>query len=93
MGVLLTVVVLLLIAWLYREYGQARLRRTESYVPAPSKPAPPRHQRVSDAELAEQLSALRGAIDQGVVTEDEAVDSLVRTAGLEPDVARRRLRR
>jgi hypothetical protein len=93
MGVVVTVIVVLLLAWLYREYGQARMRRTETYVPAPPKPAPPRHQRVSDTELADQIAALRGAIQQGVVTEDEAVDSLVRTAGLEPDVARRRLRR
>jgi hypothetical protein len=57
-------------------------------VPAPNRPIPPRHQRVTDAELAERAGTLRQAVEDGSIPLEDAVASLVRTCGVEPDVAR-----
>lgn len=62
-------------------------------VPVPDRPKPPRHQRVSDAELAERAATLREAIDDGTITFAEAVESLARTCGLEREEAADRLSR
>lgn len=92
MGVVVTVFLILLVAWLYREFIDTR--RQQAAAPATrSRPAPPPHQRVSDGELEKQVLALRGAMKSGAVTEEEAVASLVRIAGLAPADAQSRLRR
>lgn len=92
MGVVVTVVIFLLVAWLYREFVETRRQQASAPAPRP-RPTPPPHQRVSDRELETQLEALRAAMSSGAVTEEEAVDSLVRTAGLAPADARTRLLR
>ncbi|HUG85485.1 MAG TPA: hypothetical protein VMM13_13020 [Euzebya sp.] len=92
MGVVVALLLIMLAAWMYREYTESRRRKAVEATPVRSAPPPP-HQRVSDRELDRQLRSLRGAIADGSVTEDEAVGSLVRTAGLAADDARARLRR
>lgn len=93
MQVVVALLLIMLAAWMYREYSEARGRKAVETTPVRSTPPPPPHQRVSDRELERQLKSLRGAIADGSVTEDEAVGSLVRTAGLAADDARARLRR
>ena len=77
---------------LYRQYADSRQRSEPIVVPAPDRPTPPRHQRVSDDELEERASALREAVDAGTIGFEEAVESLSRTCGLEPEAAADRLR-
>jgi hypothetical protein len=94
MGPVTLILILALGVWLFREYAKARSRQA---VPAagsaPSKPPPPPHQRVTDRELDRQVKALRGAMADGTVTEDEAIGSLVRKCGLAPADAKLRLRK
>lgn len=57
-------------------------------VPAPDRPTPPRHQRVTDGELRARVKSLRRAVTADAIPLEDAVASLVRTCGVEPDVAR-----
>ncbi|MEE8600789.1 hypothetical protein [Euzebya tangerina] len=88
--------VLLLIAIIgyaiYRNIQQTRASQP-IVVPAPNRPAPQRHQRVTDAELEERVAQLQQAVEQDTIPLADAVNSLVRTCGIEPDEAERRLRR
>jgi hypothetical protein len=62
-------------------------------VPAPNRPRPPRHQRVTDRELQERVDGLKQAVATDAIPFEDAVTSLVRTCGVEPDVARSLLSR
>lgn len=92
MGFLLLLLLIMVGLWLYRDYQQQRERRDSVVVvPPPNKPLPPRHQRVTDAEVRERASTLRRAIDSGTVTLEEATESLSRTCGISKESARKRL--
>ncbi len=66
-------------------------RSTVTVVPPPNRPTPPRHQRMTDAELDQRAAALREAIASGTVTLDEATASLSRIGGISKASARDRL--
>ena len=76
---------------IYRNVQQTRASQP-IVVPAPDRPIPPRHQRVSDAELETRAAQLREAVANGTIPFSDAVDSLVRTCGLEAEAAEERLR-
>lgn len=70
-------------------YNRQRERPSEPVVvPAPNRPAPPRHQRVSDRELQRRVKSLKQAVKADAIPQEDAVASLVRTCGVESDVAR-----
>lgn len=77
---------------LYREFEKARRRNDTVVVPAPDRPTPPRHQRVTDTELARRTRAVRDAVRSGAITAEDAAKSLARTCGLELADARARVR-
>ncbi|WP_370323793.1 hypothetical protein [Euzebya sp.] len=82
--VLLLVVVIVLVIYSRRQDRA----NAPIVVPAPNRPAPPRHQRVTDRELAQRVESLKQAIEAETIPHEDAVASLVRTCGVEWDVAR-----
>lgn len=80
---LLMLVLLLAIAfWVGKEFSYAR-RRNAFLATRDSRGRPmlPPHERVTEAQLAERVRALRGAVARGDVSLDEATGSLIRFAG------------
>lgn len=87
---LILVIAVVLVRYVQQREGQKAAEPV--VVPAPNRPAPPRHQRVSDEELQERVETLGQAVTDNTIALDDAVASLVRTCGVEPDVARSLLR-
>lgn len=88
-------VLLLLIAiavLIYRQFAEAKRANESLVVPVPDRPKPPKHQRVTDAELQRRTKAVRDAVRAGAITAEEAAKSLARTCGLEIADARARVR-
>ncbi len=87
--ILVLVALVMAVAWIYHEFASARRRRASNAThDIRGHTILPRHQRVDDATLAKRLLTLRAALDAETLTLDEAVESLVRTCGVEPADAR-----
>lgn len=92
MSFLIVLLLVMVGLWLYGDFQRKREQRDSvTVVPAPNRPRPPRHQRVSETELKDRAHSLRSAVDAGAVTLEEAIESLSRTCGISKDAARDRL--